>query len=168
MGRPEQWPHFKNRRTCLSTARGGQASGTGTFCSQLSEGLCQLVGRPATISQVYRHCGQRQVCRTSSGCAVVFLGGALELTQDFSGGSDSKASAYNAGDLGSIPGSGRCPGEGNGYPLQYLAWKIPWSEQPDGLQSLGSQRVDCDLATERALTHPERSNLVKYTVQSRI
>ena len=35
-------------------------------------------------------------------------------------GSDGKASAYNAGDLGSIPGSGRSPGEGNGNPLQYL------------------------------------------------
>ena len=37
----------------------------------------------------------------------------------FPGGSDSKESAYNAGDLGSIPGLGRSPGEGNGYPLQY-------------------------------------------------
>ena len=35
------------------------------------------------------------------------------------GGSDGKASACNAGDLGSIPGSGRSPGEGNGAPLQY-------------------------------------------------
>ena len=35
------------------------------------------------------------------------------------GGSDGKASACNAGDLGSIPGSGRSPGEGNGNPLQY-------------------------------------------------
>ena len=35
------------------------------------------------------------------------------------GGSDSKASAYNAGDPGSIPGSGRSSGEGNGNPLQY-------------------------------------------------
>ena len=34
-------------------------------------------------------------------------------------GSDGKASAYNAGDLGSIPGSGRFSGEGNGNPLQY-------------------------------------------------
>ena len=40
-------------------------------------------------------------------------------------GSDGKASAYNAGDPGSIPGSRRSPGEGNGNPLQYLAWKIP-------------------------------------------
>ena len=39
--------------------------------------------------------------------------------QDFPGGSDSKASAYNAGDLGSIPGLGRSPGEGNGNPLQH-------------------------------------------------
>ena len=38
---------------------------------------------------------------------------------DFPGGSDSKESAYNAGDMGSIPGLGRSPGEGNGYPLQY-------------------------------------------------
>ena len=37
----------------------------------------------------------------------------------FPGGSEVKASAYNEGDLGSIPGSGRSPGEGNGNPLQY-------------------------------------------------
>ena len=37
----------------------------------------------------------------------------------FPGGSDSKESACNAGDLGLIPGSGRFPGEGNGNPLQY-------------------------------------------------
>ena len=37
----------------------------------------------------------------------------------FLGGSDSKESACNAGDPGSIPGLGRFPGEGNGYPLQY-------------------------------------------------
>ena len=38
---------------------------------------------------------------------------------DFPGGSDGKASVYNAEDLGSIPGLGRFPGEGNGNPLQY-------------------------------------------------
>ena len=37
----------------------------------------------------------------------------------FPGGSDSKASARNEGDLGSIPGLGRSPGEGNGNPFQY-------------------------------------------------
>ena len=38
---------------------------------------------------------------------------------DFPCGSDGKESACSAGDLGSIPGLGRSPGEGNGYPLQY-------------------------------------------------
>ena len=38
---------------------------------------------------------------------------------DFPGGSDGKASVYNAGDLGSFPGLGRFPGEGKDYPLQY-------------------------------------------------
>ena len=37
----------------------------------------------------------------------------------FPGGSNGKESACSAGDLGSIPGLGRFPGEGNGYPLQY-------------------------------------------------
>ena len=41
------------------------------------------------------------------------------------GGSDSKESACNAGDLGLIPGSGRFPGEGNGNPLQYSCLENP-------------------------------------------
>ena len=44
---------------------------------------------------------------------------------DFPGGSDGKASAYNAGDLGSIPGLGRSPGEGNDNPLQYSCLENP-------------------------------------------
>ena len=44
---------------------------------------------------------------------------------DFPGGSDGKASAYNVGDLGSIPGSGISPGEGNGNPLQYSYLENP-------------------------------------------
>ena len=44
---------------------------------------------------------------------------------DFPVGSDSKASVYNAGDLGSIPGLGRSPGEGNGNPLQYYCLENP-------------------------------------------
>ena len=39
--------------------------------------------------------------------------------QGFPGGSEVKASVCNVGDLGSVPGSGRSPGEGNGNPLQY-------------------------------------------------
>ena len=44
---------------------------------------------------------------------------------DFPGGSEVKASAWNAGDQGSIPGSERCPGEGNGNPLQYSCLENP-------------------------------------------
>ena len=43
----------------------------------------------------------------------------------FSFGSDGKVSVYNAGDLGSIPGSGRIPGEGNGNRLQYSCLENP-------------------------------------------
>ena len=46
-------------------------------------------------------------------------------TKDFPGGSGSKASAYNAGDSGSIPGLGRSPGEGNSNPLQYSCLENP-------------------------------------------
>ena len=65
----------------------------------------------------------------------------IVLTTNFPGGLDGKASAYNLGDPGSIPGLGRATGEGNGNPLWILAWKIPWTEEPDGLQSMGPQRV---------------------------
>ena len=51
------------------------------------------------------------------------------------GGSDGKASACNAGDPGSIPGSRRSPREGNGSPLQYSCWKISWIEEPGRLHS---------------------------------
>ena len=43
----------------------------------------------------------------------------------FPGGSEVKVSACNAGDLGSIPGSGRSPGEGNGNPVQYSCLENP-------------------------------------------
>ena len=43
----------------------------------------------------------------------------------FPGGSEVKVSAYNAGDLGSIPGLGRSSGEGNGNPLQYSCLEKP-------------------------------------------
>ena len=50
---------------------------------------------------------------------------ALSFLYNFPGGSDGKVSAYNAGDLGSIPGLGRSPGEGNGTPLQYSCLENP-------------------------------------------
>ena len=57
------------------------------------------------------------------------------------GSSDGKASAYNAGDLGLIPGSGRSPGEGNGNPLQHSCLENP-AEEPSRLQSTGSHESD--------------------------
>ena len=59
------------------------------------------------------------------------------------GGSEVKASASNAGNPGSIPGSGRSPGKGNGNPLQYSCLENP-IEELGRLQSTGSQRVGHD------------------------
>ena len=59
-------------------------------------------------------------------------------------GSDGKESAYIAGDPDSIPESGRSPGEQIGYPLPSSCLEIPWTEEPGGLQSTGSQRVGHD------------------------
>ena len=53
-----------------------------------------------------------------------------------------KESACNVGDPGSIPGSGRSPGGGNGNPLQYSYWRIPWTEEPGGLQSMDHKESD--------------------------
>ena len=61
-----------------------------------------------------------------------------------SGDSDSKESACNAGDLGLIPGLGRSTGEGNGTHSSILAWKMPLTEDPGGLKSMGSQRIGHD------------------------
>ena len=62
----------------------------------------------------------------------------------FPGGSDDKESPCNAGDLDLIPGSGRSPGEGNGYPFQYSCSETPmdrgaWQATVDGsdLQRVG-------------------------------
>ena len=49
----------------------------------------------------------------------------INITVGFPGGSEDKVSACNVGDLGSVPGSGRFPGEGNGIPLQYSCLENP-------------------------------------------
>ena len=46
----------------------------------------------------------------------------------------------NARDMGSVPGLGTFPGERNGNPLQYSFCEIPWTEEPGGLQCMGSQK----------------------------
>ena len=65
----------------------------------------------------------------------------LYTAKDFPSGLDGKESVYNEGDPGSIPGSGRYPGEEMATYSSTIAWKIPWMEEPDRLQSMGSQRV---------------------------
>ena len=58
-----------------------------------------------------------------------------------------KNTTANAGDVrdrGSIPGLGRSPGGGYGNPLQYSFWKIPRTEEPGGIQSIGLQRIGHD------------------------
>ena len=56
----------------------------------------------------------------------------------------SKETTCNAGDLGSIPGSGRPPEKGTVTHSSILAWRIPWTEEPGGLQSRESQKVGHD------------------------
>ena len=60
---------------------------------------------------------------------------------DFPGGSDGKEFACNARDPGLIPGSERSLGEGIATHSNILVWRIPWTEEPGGLQSMGSHRV---------------------------
>ena len=92
--------------------------------------------------------------------AVWFLAGIFSsfifnFTSDlfgFPGGSEVKASACNVGDLGSIPGSGRSLEKEIAAHSSTLAWRIPWMEEPGGLQSTGSQRVGHNWATSLSFT----------------
>ena len=67
-------------------------------------------------------------------------------------GSDSKEFAYNAGDLGLVPGSGRSLEEGMATHSRILAWRIPWTAEPGRLLSMGSKRVRHDWATSLSLS----------------
>ena len=69
----------------------------------------------------------------------------IAIVTGFPGGSDGKESACNVGYPGSIPGSERSPGAGNGYPLHYSCLENSMErEEPGGLQSMGSQTVRHD------------------------
>ena len=72
----------------------------------------------------------------SSISMVIYLG--------LPGGSDGKASAYNVGEPGSIPGSGNPLEKEMATHSSTLTWKITWTEEPGKLQSMGSQRVRHD------------------------
>ena len=75
----------------------------------------------------------------------------------FPGGSDSKESVCNEGDPGLIPGLGRSHGEGNDYHSSILVWRIPWREEPGGLQSMGSQS-QTGLSNSHVHFHPVLDN----------
>ena len=85
------------------------------------------------------------------------------INRGFPGGSEVKASSWNAGDQGSIPGSGRSPGEGNGNPLQYSCLENPM-EDPGRLQSTGLQRVGHEWVT--SLTHSAINKTKKGSLNS--
>ena len=69
----------------------------------------------------------------------------VPLLSGFPGGSDNKESAYNVGDLGSIPED---PWEKEMATYSsILAWRSPWTKEPGGLKSLGSQSVGQDCVT---------------------
>ena len=86
----------------------------------------------------------------------------------FPGGSEGQESACNAGDLGSIPESGRSTGEGNGNPLQSSCLEnpidrgeSPWTKKPGRLQSMGHKESE----TTGRLTHSlhfHRERIVLY------
>ena len=85
-------------------------------CSKLC--FCEL--GPRTWVQQQRVCFQncpRSLLKTSDSPSLAGVN--INLYKGFPGGSDGKESACSAGDTGSIPGSGRSPGEGNGNPFQY-------------------------------------------------
>ena len=64
----------------------------------------------------------------------------LKTLKGFLGGSVVKNLPANAGDVGSIPGSGQSLGKGNGNLLQYSCLEIPWTEESGRLQSIRSQK----------------------------
>ena len=68
----------------------------------------------------------------------------VELFQGFPGGSDGKESVCNAGDMGSIPGSGRSPEEGHGNQLHYSCLENSMDKGAWWLKSMGLQRVGHD------------------------
>ena len=112
---------------------GWMASPTRWSCVWVDSGSWWWTGRPGML----RFMGSQRLRRDW----------ATELNWSFSRGIPSgsvvknpSTNAGDSGDMGSIPGSGRSPGVGNGNPLQYSCWKIPWTEEPGGIQSTGSQK----------------------------
>ena len=71
----------------------------------------------------------------------------LSSFRGFPGDSNCKDSTYSPGDLGSVPGLGRSPGERMTSHSSILVWRILWTEECGGLPPTGLQRVGHDWAT---------------------
>ena len=76
-----------------------------------------------------------------------------------------KESAYNARHLGSIPGLGRSPGEGNGNPLHYSCLENPMDYSPPGSSVHGVTRVRHDLATKPPPPEISREHFMQRLAQ---
>ena len=101
--------------------------------------MCLLVIWTSLVAQTVKHLptmwetrvqslGQEDLLEKETATHSIFLPcpkKGAQRNMGFPGGSDGKASAYNAGNLGSIPASGRSPGEGNGTPFQYSCLENP-------------------------------------------
>ena len=99
---------------------------------------------PSSLGLFFAFLGQDRISPSSGRTLPGALLQLLLPLWDFPGGSDGEESVCNAGDLGSIPGSGRSPGEGNGNSLWYSCLDNPMDRGVCGLQSIGSQRVRHD------------------------
>ena len=86
------------------------------------------VGDPGLIPGLGRYPGEGNDNPLQNSCLETPMDGEACLLQSMVG-SDGKSSAYNVGDLGSIPGLGRSPGEGNGNPLQYSCLENPMDRE---------------------------------------
>ena len=123
---------------CVSTAGAGlhRSQGLG---SGVMEGLSRDVMSPHKGPPALLPAGTRQQAAVNGPRHLSVTNNMTYLGRwgSFPDSSVGKESACNAGDMGSIPGLGRYPGEGKGYPLQDSCLENP-------IQSMGSQRVGHD------------------------
>ena len=103
------------------------------------------------------HCREVWVLLNSDECQQM-NSETLWRNEGFPDGLSGKESTCNAGDLGLTLGLERSLGGRHGNPLSILAWRIPWTEEPGGLLSLGMQRVRLNRATN-TFAPMEKQNL---------
>ena len=103
----------------------------------------QFPGRGNTLCLIFEAGRSMACCRSRRKTKRLELQGPSR-GQWLPPGSGGKESACSAGDLGSVSGLGRSPGEGMATLSSILTWRSPWTEEPGGLQSMGLQRVTHD------------------------